>query len=114
MYLEHPILGNGTGTFNVRYDGYEHNIFLEVLNSWGIIGITILCVVFYKSWITILKMKDYDKKALSVTFMILALVPLMVSMTFWNYQVFWAFWGICFCYPSVSTKSYVRNNLRIN
>lgn len=99
MYLSHPILGNGVGTFALRQDGYEHNIFLEILNSWGIIGFFILMISILKSRMSIKRMKDSDRKVIAVVFMMMAFIPLLISMTFWKYQFFWAFFAITLCKP---------------
>lgn len=99
MYLNHPIIGNGIGYFYTHDKGYEHNLFLEILNSWGIIGFIILTIMLLKSLIYVVKMKNINRKVISIIFLTMSVIPLMVSMTFWKYQIFWAYLGICFCYP---------------
>lgn len=99
MYLSHPILGNGIGAFASKHDGYEHNIFLEILNSWGILGLSIFVISFFRSRAALNRMKDLDRKVISVVFMLIAIIPLLISMTFWKYQFFWAFFAITLCKP---------------
>lgn len=91
LYNENPIMGNGIGSFRARNEGYEHNVFIEILNSWGIIGIGVFIIVLFKAFSNILHETDKIKQSTEIVFCIIAFVPLLTSLTFWAYQPFWAF-----------------------
>jgi O-antigen ligase len=42
MFLDNPIFGKGTGSFD-RSGYYPHNIILEIASSWGLVGLGIFC-----------------------------------------------------------------------
>lgn len=47
-FLVSPIIGNGTGSFNI-WGIYPHNIFLEIASSWGLIGILLFGFFIFKT-----------------------------------------------------------------
>lgn len=90
-FHQNPIIGCGIGYYKSVSEGYEHNIILEVLNSWGIVGAILLFVTLFKSVTRILKKISFTQQTTIISFLILAILPLLTSMTFWAYQPFWAF-----------------------
>lgn len=89
-FYHNPIIGCGIGYYKSVSDGYEHNLVLEVLNSWGIVGAIILFVTVFKSVSKIVKM-SFLQQTTVISFLIIAILPLLTSMTFWAYQPFWVF-----------------------
>ena len=93
-FKDSPIWGNGIGFFSSHSEGYEHNLFLEILNAWGLIGITFFFAMLQKAFSKYKLTADQNKKALLCVLFIVSFVPLMSSLTFWACQSFWLFWGI--------------------
>lgn len=90
-FRQNPIIGCGIGYYKSVSEGYEHNLFLEVLNSWGIVGALLLFVALFKSVSRIFAKNTFSKQTTVILFLIIAIIPLLTSMTFWAYQPFWAF-----------------------
>ena len=86
-----PILGKGIGFYRSQRGVYEHNLFLEVLNAWGIIGISVLLIAICKCFRSLLTTKLAEYKVLMIIFAILGFVPLMSSLTLWIHAPFWIF-----------------------
>lgn len=89
-FYNNPLLGCGIGFFHSVSGGYEHNILLEVLNSWGIVGFLILFVIIYKCVFVIFNERNFLRQTTIVFFFIISFIPLLTSLTFWAYQPFWA------------------------
>lgn len=90
-FHQNPIIGCGIGYYKSVSEGYEHNLILEVLNSWGIVGAILLFVILFKSVTRIIKRISFYQQTTIISFLIIAIFPLLTSMTFWAYQPFWAF-----------------------
>ena len=90
-FHENPFLGCGIGYYKSISEGYEHNVLFEVLNSWGLIGGLLFFIVLFKSIFRIFVEIDYSRQTTIILFLIVAIVPLLTSLTFWAYQPFWAF-----------------------
>ena len=90
-FHENPFLGCGIGYYKSISEGYEHNVLFEVLNSWGLIGGLLFFIVLFKSVFRIFVEIDYSRQTTIILFLIVAIVPLLTSLTFWAYQPFWAF-----------------------
>ena len=90
-FHQNPIIGCGIGYYKSVSEGYEHNLILEVLNSWGIVGAILLFVTLFRSMVRIAKKISFSQQTTIVSFLIIAIFPLLTSMTFWAYQPFWAF-----------------------
>ncbi len=65
-FIEKPIFGNGIGTTGLLISGqdivlYPHNLFVEVLSEFGLIGFLLYLSVFlFFLWMIILKKVSYD------------------------------------------------------
>ncbi len=94
-FENNPILGCGIGYFSSHNDGYEHNLFLEVLNAWGIVGFIILAVVIYQCYRNYRIIQNLTLKVSVIVFAILGFVPLMSSLTLWIHTPFWVFLALC-------------------
>lgn len=70
--------------------GYSHDIFLELLVSFGIIGGTIIIILLIKGIINLYKKSiDYTRQIIFVTFLGASL-KLIFSSSFWYEPTFWA------------------------
>lgn len=81
-YSKSPIIGNGPLSFSEKYEGYPHNIALEILTDFGTVGIVLFLVAIFlilrNIWIVILK----DKYVASICiFAFTIAVKYMVSGT---------------------------------
>lgn len=69
--------------------GYSHNIFLELLISFGIIGL-ILIVLFFINAYKILFISKYEEWKPVFSILLALNTKLLVSDSFWYYNFFWA------------------------
>lgn len=86
----------GLGPYGDRYYlsmiynwGYPHNIFLEFLLEFGIIGLLMLTAYIISSFKIISQKRDYEFKAIFVLFFCNSL-KLLVSDSFWYNSFFWS------------------------
>lgn len=88
-YRLSPLFGNGIGSFNSYYGYYTHNIFLEILTSFGVIGMIFFVILMLKEILTTIFSNDEMLKKIYVVLVILSIIPLCFSM----YMVIWTpFW----------------------
>ncbi len=89
-FQESFIWGNGIGSFQNKYGIYTHNIFLEILTSYGVIGmfvfLTLSSIYVYKIHKSI-----GDYKVILIMFMVMGIFPLMLSIYTFKWQYFWIF-----------------------
>lgn len=97
-FILHNPLGIGVGNFESIYDGYPHNIILQLCIEYGgIIGLLVFCsliVLFLKSISFSFESKVY------IVFLFFASIPrLLFSYVYWREQFFWLFviHGYAFC-----------------
>lgn len=87
--LGYGMLGDRPFVFPIHYAGYSHNIFLELIISFGIIGVFIILYLLY----IIIRMLFfcYDQDWLDVFIILLSCSSqLLLSMSFWYVWQFWA------------------------
>lgn len=85
------ITGLGIGGFEVKYGNYAHNFFLDILITHGIlIGfcVFIMIAVFIKNTI---KCRYKERFIFSSVILLLWILPLMFSFTYWKTNYFWLF-----------------------
>lgn len=93
-----PLIGNGTGYMESlsTSTGYAHNIELDVLVSYGIVGmlfyVIILLLSLYKLFIT----RNYPKRTFMLLLFIVWFIPMQFSLSLWKVSSFWIYWGVCF------------------
>lgn len=92
-------LGNGFGYYKSKYGAYEHNLFLEILVSWGIVGLFSFCLILFTAIRNYFKSSDMDKKVVVVTFFFLWVIPMQFSTSFWINPFFWSFIAFSFINP---------------
>lgn len=92
QFNDHPIIGNGVAAFKNRFGFYvfPHNIFLEVLTDFGIVGLTLFVIALL---ITTKKARIMLKRDIQNQYIVLlfvqSMVMLMVSGSFLVDTQFW-------------------------
>lgn len=84
-------IGLGIGGFEVIYSNYAHNFFLDILITHGIFigtGFFLIIAVFIKNTI---KCKYKEKFIFSLVILLLWILPMMFSFTYWKVHNFWIF-----------------------
>lgn len=85
------ITGIGIGGFEIKYGNYAHNFFLDILITHGIlIGFCVFIViaVFIKNTI---KCQYRERFMFFSIILLLWILPLMFSFTYWKTNTFWLF-----------------------
>ncbi|WP_281532030.1 O-antigen ligase family protein [Anaerocolumna aminovalerica] len=85
------IIGMGIGGFEDKYGNYAHNFFLDILITHGILVGTIIfgmIGVFIKNTISY---KNKDLYVFSTIILLLWILPMMFSFTYWKMNSFWLF-----------------------
>ncbi len=98
-FAQKPIFGMGIGGFQAEYGYYPHNVFLEILVSFGIFGLSFFIIAILAGIKYIKKTTDADKKTFLLMMLILWILPMQISLSLWNYAMFWVYWG-SFIYKS--------------
>lgn len=103
---EGGLFGSGIGCFTSFYGTHPHNFFLDIGMTFGIVGLVIS--IFLITWclIKIIRSEDKEKKIFFGMFLFMWIVPLMISLTFWQHAPFWCFLGILF--TDTKNKNYIR------
>ena len=83
----HLLTGIGIGTYESTHivEGYTHNVVFSLLLDFGLIGIVIICQIFYKVFSLIYRYRDDYLVLLFST----SVLPLMFSGTYWQSFPFW-------------------------
>ena len=96
-FLKSPIWGHGTvylEGINRSVSGYAHNIVLDIMVSYGILGLIVFIYVINISFKDIVKTTDEFFRNSLILFMVISIVPLMFSLTFWKSSEFWVLIGL--------------------
>ncbi|MEW9698216.1 O-antigen ligase family protein [Paenibacillus sp. SI8] len=107
MWSEHPVVGEGVGSFPIQYNGldttgYPHNIFLEILSETGIVGLilflALLLAALHRLFVDSIKLKIWLNSAhlcvlLGFTYMFM---NANVSGDLNENRVFFSFMALCF------------------
>ena len=91
MYGDRPFVSQ------VHYVGYSHNLFLELIASFGIVGAGISVYVIIDSIRMIFFCKDRNWRELYIIFFSIS-CQLLISMSLWYVWAFWAALAISFNY----------------
>lgn len=110
-FLGYGILGDRPIVSPIHYVGYSHNLFLEIIISFGITGYLIISRLLFESFNMIFRCNDKKSNDL---FIILFAVSsqLLISMSFWYVWEFWAAIAVCANYKrSIKNEStFIQNN----
>lgn len=116
--LQHPFVG--TGVLNDRvylykfgfitsatatvYGSYSHFFFAEVLMQFGLLpGCLLIFIFFKKIWYRIFKAVSVSEQNVFIISVTVGFLPLLVSRSWFTYQLFYLLLGILF-----STKSKIK------
>ena len=91
MFATSPIIGNGIGVFESAYGIYTHNILLDILVQYGMIGLTVFLIFFIKSVNNIKLIQAHEKKVFVFSLLSIWLSKLMLSSSFWEEKTFWIY-----------------------
>lgn len=89
--------GDRPFVYPIHYVGYSHNIFLELICSFGIVGVILSIILVFASLRMILFCKDNKYKELFIIFFSISL-QLLISMSLWYVWEFWAAIAIVYKY----------------
>ena len=91
--------------------GYSHNIFLEMITSFGILG---LALIIYLAYMAFKIMLDKDEPEYSdLIFISLTLsTKLLISDSFWFLSYFWVFLTVIYLYTTRKKEYHVSGALR--
>lgn len=113
---ENPIFGLGPGGYKLIYKqfaghptNHSHNIFIELVLSFGIVGVLIACrfvVPIVKETISIIK----NKIDMKLAGLIICFIITVFTHNFFNYSIFWSQTGILFIIVLNSTVIYKEEN----
>ena len=122
-FVESPIFGYGVGAYanSFGYYVYPHNIILEILNDFGLIGLIVFLIFMVKTFKNLGKMLKQDKSKQFVTFLFInSFTMLMFSSSYLIDAQFWMSFVLVYAYNGrlnvnfEQTKpSPIRNELRI-
>lgn len=85
----------------IHYVGYSHNLFLELIVSFGIVGVIIIFVIVFHGIYMIFFCKDTDWRELYIIFFSIS-CQLLLSLSFWYVWEFWAAVAIACRYRQLS------------
>lgn len=85
QWIDHPIFGNGLGSWPVLYGsgdvrGYPHNLFLELFSEMGIVGVTLFSLLLLGSFYLFTRDKFLFANELSILMFMLLVYALINSM----------------------------------
>ena len=83
---EHPILGNGIGSYAEKYVTYPHNLLLQMWYEGGILFfILTLGIIIYSIYVLVFeKHVNVEKKYILILLTSISIVRLMISYEFWK------------------------------
>lgn len=93
FFLKNP-LGSGVGAFEKVANGYAHNIELDIMVMFGIVGIVVFIVMLVWAIFRIAMMEDKPKRIFLIGCGMCWFIPMQISLTIWNVLLFWIFWGV--------------------
>lgn len=84
-----PIVGNGIGYFESRHNGsYVHEIVLEIMCEYGVLGLICIIVLFGKYFLQIIKTLNSEYKFFSIILLGISTM-LLYSSSYWLLPSFW-------------------------
>ena len=103
------IIGNGIGSFNLKYNTYPHNFILQIMYEGGLLFLIPIIIPAIYGFYTILAKKNISKNMRSfVIFLFCAsIIRLFISYEFWKEMFFWM-------YLSVSVLAMLNKDIMID
>ena len=98
------VLGDRPFVFPIHYVGYSHNIFLELICSFGIIGVIVCIYIIVDAVRMIFFCKDTEWRELYIILFSIS-CQLIISMSFWYVWEFWAAAAIAYRYKKYNQRS---------
>lgn len=98
------MLGDRPFVSPIHYVGYSHNLFLELIVSFGIIGVAISVYIIFDAIRMIFFCKDTEWRELYIILFSVSF-QLMLSMSFWYVWEFWAAAAIAYRYRKIYGKN---------
>lgn len=93
---QNPIFGSGIATFEEITGQYAHNIFIDILLTFGLFGLTVFSIFIIYSLTIVPKSQNTEVKIFQIGCFICWFVAMQFSLTFWNVILFWIYWGVNF------------------
>lgn len=95
-FFTSPMIGHGIGYFEKMQNTYVHNIFLEILCEYGILGLLSASVIIIANFRALMKGKINQTKILGLLLFCISMPTLFFSNTYWMLPQFWIyfFWTI--------------------
>lgn len=106
------ILGDRPFVSPIHYVGYSHNLFLELIVSFGVIGVLISVYIVVDAIRMIFFCRDNDWRELYIILFSVSF-QLMLSMSFWYVWEFWAAAAIAYRYRKLYGRSGYSMNRQI-
>ncbi len=110
----------GYGAFGDRpfvaphhYAGYSHNIFLELIVSFGVLGVAMILKMVVDTFRMLFFCQDSRWRGLYIIFFSVS-CQLLLSMSFWYVMEFWAALAIANKYFYLKKSGACDRNLRLN
>lgn len=98
-FLNSPVMGMGPMGFHIKYGRYAHNIVLEVLCDYGIIGALIFFGTILFFVIRLVELAKMNAVLSAILTLLLCMnLPLLFGGTFIRWPPFWFFIGYCSLY----------------
>lgn len=96
MIMGNPVLGSGIGAFTEKYGVYTHNMFLDLMIHFGLIGtlvVTAILLIFLKRF---LKLPQNYEKIFMLVIVCLAFPKLLLSTNYYSDFYLWiiVFYGL--------------------
>ncbi|WP_300409023.1 O-antigen ligase family protein [Lagierella sp.] len=108
--LGYGILGDRPFIYPIHYVGYSHNIVLEMIVSFGLLGFLIILYMIVDSIYMIFFCKDRHTKDLFIILFSIS-SQLFLSMSFWYVWGFWATFAVSCNYKRIRRKN-CNNDLK--
>ncbi|MED3736772.1 O-antigen ligase family protein [Virgibacillus pantothenticus] len=89
------LIGNGTAAFHSSFGVYPHNFILEIITSYGLLGLCVFFIIWSRSFKVMLNSAFYDKIFYMIIFS-LWFIPLFFSLNIFESKEFWVFMIIGF------------------
>lgn len=112
MFIENPFLGKGAGSFAVNYNSldvrsYPHNIFFEIMAEFGILGLSLFCLLLLIGLISafsVIKNNITTNQIIVLSIALFAFLNANVSSDINDNRMFFCFWGIVCMLPLYKEK----------